>query len=77
MAIMLGTLYKALLEAHASDDTARAAAEEVAGYEMRLSRIEARLDTVLWMIGVLLTLQIAFGVGNLWLTINLMGRLSR
>jgi len=45
MALMLGALYEALRRT-ADDDVARKAAEEVAGYESRLSSMESRLSTM-------------------------------
>jgi len=69
MAIMLGALYKALLEAHTPEATARLAAEEVAGYENRLTTIDSRLMVLTWMVGTSITVQlITLGglVGLLW-----------
>jgi len=77
MAIRLGKLYDALRLADGIDAVAaREAAEEVAGYESRLASIDARLAVLTWMVAALVTLQIAFGVGNLWLILNVLTRLS-
>jgi hypothetical protein len=73
MALMLGALYKALIEGHVSEEQARAAAEEVAGYENRLASIESRLTLLTWMVGTL----VALTIGNLWLTFSILGRLPR
>jgi hypothetical protein len=54
MAIMLSRVYHAFIEAGASDDTARAAAEELAGYEQRFAQIERDLLLVKWMLGVVI-----------------------
>ena len=76
MALQLGALRDALVEAGASESNARAAAEEVASYEMRLAgidgrlgRIEGRLDGIdgrltmmTWAIG----LNVAMTAGVLW-----------
>lgn len=59
MAIMLSKTYDALKAAGAPDDQAREAAEEIAGYENRLSGIEAELKLVKWMIGFNLALSVA------------------
>jgi hypothetical protein len=48
MAMMLGALYKALMEP--TEPNARAAAEEVAGYDSRLAKIEATLRVLTWMV---------------------------
>ena len=59
MTIMLSKTYDALKAAGAPDDKAREAAEEIAGYENRLSGIEAELKLVKWMIGFNLALSVA------------------
>jgi len=46
--MMITELYDALKDAGASEDKARKAAEEVAGYEKRLSSIQSRLA---WLTG--------------------------
>lgn len=76
MAMMLGALYDALVSRDGDPDKARKAAEEVAAYDARLAAIEARLTLQTWMIATLVTLQIAFGVGNIWLTLNVLARLG-
>lgn len=75
MPLMMSALYDALRSANVPDDVARKAAEEVAGYESRLSAIDQRLTVLPWMIATLVTLQIALGVGNVWLTLNVLARL--
>lgn len=75
MPLMMSELYDALRSANVPDDVARKAAEEVAGYDSRLSAIERRLSVVTWMLATLVTLQIALGVGNVWLTLNVLARL--
>lgn len=54
MSLMLGQLYSALKGAGASEEDARAAASEVAGYENRLATIEATQRLHSWMLGTLL-----------------------
>jgi hypothetical protein len=48
---MIAELYDALKAAGAPDDQARKAAEAVAGYENRFSRIETDLTVLKWMVG--------------------------
>jgi len=48
---MIAELYDALKAAGAPDDQARKAAEVVAGYENRFSRIEIDLTALKWMVG--------------------------
>jgi hypothetical protein len=74
---MLGQLYAALRSANVPADQARAAAEEVAGFDTRIGRIEGRLLLLQWMVGTLLALQIGLGFGNLWLSFNIFSRLPR
>jgi hypothetical protein len=52
MAVMLSKTYDALIAAGAPDDKARAAAEELAGYESRFAKIETDLAVLKWMVGV-------------------------
>jgi len=59
MALQLGALRDALLEAGASPDSARKASEEVAGYEGRLAAIDSRLSVLTWMAGTNIGLTVA------------------
>jgi len=54
MAVMIAEVYEALKEAGASEAKARAAAESLANYENRFSKIEADLLVVKWMLGVVI-----------------------
>jgi hypothetical protein len=74
---MLGQLYAALRTANVPDEHARAASEEVAGIETRICRIESNLHVIKWVIGTLIALQLGLGLGNLWLSFNILGRLPR
>jgi hypothetical protein len=71
--LMLGQLYAALRSANVPDEHARASAEEVAGFESRIGRIEGDLSVIKWMLGTIA----ALGLGNLWLSFNILGRLPR
>jgi hypothetical protein len=51
MALQLGALRAALVDAGASDETASKAAEEVAGYTHELSDVKRDLHLLKWMIG--------------------------
>lgn len=59
MALQLGALRDALLEAGASPDSARKASEEVAGYEGCLAAIDSRLSVLTWMAGTNIALTVA------------------
>ena len=52
MALMMGTLYEALVEDGTSVDTARKAAEEVADHQKQLADIRADLAMVKGLLGV-------------------------
>jgi len=49
MPLQLGALRDALLEAGASEESARKASEEAASYETRLSAIDTRLAVLTWI----------------------------
>ena len=54
MAVMLSRTYDALIAAGSPEDKARAAAEELAGYESRFAKIETELAVIKWMLGVVM-----------------------
>jgi hypothetical protein len=58
MALMLGALRDALVTAGAPADKAEKAAEEVAGYENRLAKLEADLTLLKWMVGANIALSL-------------------
>lgn len=51
MALQLGALRAALIDAGASEPLAEKAAEELASYENRLSSVESRLAVLMVMVG--------------------------
>jgi hypothetical protein len=72
MTLRLGALHDALLDPGNAEKAVRAA-EEVAGYENRLSHIESRLTLLTWMMGVVIILL----SGLFWQGFTIMGRLPR
>ncbi len=60
MATMISEVYDALVEAGASQEKARKAAEALANYESRFSRVDADLLLLKWMTGFIVA-----GVGGL------------
>ena len=54
MAVTLSRTYDAFVAAGAPEEKARAAAEELAGYESRFAKIETDLAVVKWMLGVVI-----------------------
>jgi hypothetical protein len=82
MTTMIAEVYDALIEAGASQEKARKAAEAIAGYESRFNEIEKRLERIegkiallIWMVGIAITLTVALGVGNLFVTFQVLSRL--
>jgi hypothetical protein len=78
MTTMIAEVYDALVEAGASQEKARKAAEAIAGYESgfgeiekRLERMEGKITLLSWMVGVAITLA----VGNLFLSFQILSRL--
>lgn len=62
MALQLGALRDALIDAGAKPEKADKAAEELAGYESRLASIDTRMSVLTWMAGTNLVLT----AGILW-----------
>ena len=60
MAVMLSKTYAALKAAGAPDEIAREAAEEIAGFENRLSVIESDVKLLKWMVGT--NIVLTFGI---------------
>ena len=54
MALQMGALRSALLEAGATEDMANKAAEEIAGYYIRFGKASSDLRIVKWMVVFLL-----------------------
>ena len=54
MSTIIVEVYDALKEAGASDEKARAAAQTLANYDNRFSKIEADLLVLKWMVGFIL-----------------------
>ena len=58
MATMISEVYDAFIAAGAPEDKARKAAEALADYENRFTRIEAELVVIKWMLGFVIALDI-------------------
>jgi hypothetical protein len=59
MAVMMGNLYSALKQAGADEESARKAAEEVAGFENRISSLAADITLLKRMVGFNLAMTVA------------------
>jgi hypothetical protein len=68
MALQLGALRTALLDAGAASDKADKAAEEVAGFDNRIASVETRLAVLTWMTGanIALTLLVLGSMFLMW-----------
>jgi hypothetical protein len=73
MPLRLGALQDALLDAGASPETAKNAAEELANYERQLADVRSDLTLLKWMVGFVT----AVCLGNLWLSFTILSRLPR
>lgn len=76
MALMLSKTYDALVEAGASDATAREAAEEIALYELRFARIHRDLAVLKWMIGGIYAVLFIAGAPSVWLLLCIAAKLG-
>jgi hypothetical protein len=73
MTLRLGALHDALLNAGAQPELAQRAAEELANYDRQLSDVRSDLLVLKWMVATL----VALVIGNLWLSLAILGRLPR
>jgi hypothetical protein len=69
MALQLGALREALIEAGASSEKAGAAAEELAGYDSDLKLLK-------WMVGGVYAVLIVLGVPALWLLLRVASKVG-
>ena len=72
MALQLGAVRDAFLDAGASPDKANAAAEELAGYDRRLATLDTKLAVLMVMVGGLYALAIPGG----WLLLRMASKLG-
>jgi hypothetical protein len=59
MALQLGALRDALIDAGASPAKAERAAEEIAGYEREVANVRSDIILMKWMLGVVVAFQVA------------------
>lgn len=57
MSTIIVEVYEALKEAGASEEKAKSAAETLANYEGKFSKIETDLTVIKWMLGVLIAMS--------------------
>jgi hypothetical protein len=75
MAMQLGALRDALLDAGVSVDKAAKAAEEGAAYDMRLAGLETRVSVLTWMVGANVGLTV-LAIGGLVTLASKLGEIS-
>jgi hypothetical protein len=73
---MLTEVYDALLDAGATEEKARKAAEAVAAYSDRLGRIERNLAILSWQVGVLTAAMLLVGAPAIWLLIRIAAKVG-
>jgi hypothetical protein len=76
MTTMITEVFDALLSAGAPDDKARKAAEVLANYDDRFSRIERKLGILTWQVGTLATVVAAVGVPSIWLLLRIAAKVG-
>ena len=57
MSVMISELYDALIDAGASEEKSRAAAQALAEYDNRFNKIDTELQLMKWMLGGCLALS--------------------
>ena len=72
MALQLGALREALIDAGASAEKANKAAEELAGYDKQLESVRSDLRVLTWMVGGLYVL----GAPALWLLLRVAAKIG-
>jgi len=71
MSLMITEVFDALVEAGASDEKARRAAEAIASYDRHFERIDGRLNTLVWMVGANLSVTLLLCGGILWKMVDM------
>lgn len=76
MTTMISEVYDALVEAGATREKARKAAEAVADYSDRLNRIERRIAVLSWQVGVQTAAMLLVGTPAVWLLIRVAAKIG-
>ena len=76
MALQLGALREALIEAGASTEKANKAAEELAAYDAELASVRSDLRLLTWMVGGLYGVLAVFGAPALWLLLRIASKVG-
>jgi hypothetical protein len=76
MALQLGALRDALLEAGASKDKAEKAAEELAGYDSQIAHILSDLRLLKWEMRLIGLVLVAIGIPSLWLLVRVAAKVG-
>lgn len=74
----LATVTDAIVTLDSSQNATKADVRELRVLlEGRLQTVDAKFTFTHWMIGLTFTVLLGFSLGNLWLLVNLLGRLPR
>jgi hypothetical protein len=83
MTTMIAEVYDALIEAGASEEKARAAAEAIAGYDDRFNRIDVALAELKgslrvfgWHIAAMWTVMTVIGAPSIWLLLRIAAKIG-
>jgi hypothetical protein len=76
MALQLGALREALIDAGASPEKATKAAEEVASYDTQLAGLRADVALLKWMVGGLYGVLALIGAPALWLLLRVAAKVG-
>jgi hypothetical protein len=76
MALMLSKTYEALLEAGASEQKAREAAEELALYELRFAKIDRDLAILKWMVAGIYAVLTIIGAPSVWVLLRVAAKVG-
>jgi hypothetical protein len=83
MTTMIAEVYDALIEAGASEEKARKAAEAIAGYDDRFNRIELRLGGIdgrlrlmQWQLGAIWAVMTVVGIPSVWLLLRIAAKVG-
>jgi hypothetical protein len=76
MAIQLGALREALIEAGASPEKAAKASEEIASYESLLTKLDGRVNLLTWMVGGVYAVLVIMGAPALWLLLRVAAKVG-
>ncbi len=76
MALQLGALRAALVDAGARPELAEKAAEEIAEYDREFADIRSDLKVLKWMVGAVIALGSAVTLPSIWLLLRVAAKIG-